>query len=486
MDDREMQSMNKLVKIPAALLAPALLLLAQQVGAEVLGITGPTFALSAKAGHITLGDGNQLLTWGFGTGNTMQYPGPTLIVREGETVTISLTNALNVPVSIVFPGQSGVVASGGDGDGLLAREAAAANAPGTHAVTYTFTATHAGTYLYQSGSRPELEIEMGLIGTLIVRPANFDDGSDALRTAYGAPSSAYTREYLFFQSEMDRCAHEAQEKIDIAVAAGKPLPDASAHNPPDICTKVDPASFKSTLWFLNGRNGPDTMLKANVDWLPAQPYNALARMHPGERTLMRLVGAGHDLHPFHHHGNNAWLIAQDGRLLESVPGATAAYPDFVGVNPDLPQATLPDLAVSNFTIQTVPGNTYDALFTWTGKGLNWDFYGPCDAGKPGHDATHLMLHEPTDGSHCKEFPVTLPEQQALAFGGMWSGSQYLESLEALPPLQGGLNPGGGFSFMWHSHTERELTNDDIFPGGMMTMMIIEGPSVDIDDHGNID
>jgi hypothetical protein len=36
--------------------------------------------------------------------------------------------------------------------------------------------------------------------------------------------------------------------------------------------------------------------------------------------------------------------------------------------------------------------------------------------------------------------------------------------------------------MWHSHTERELTNDDIFPGGMMTMMIIEGPSVGIDEH----
>jgi hypothetical protein len=29
--------------------------------------------------------------------------------------------------------------------------------------------------------------------------------------------------------------------------------------------------------------------------------------------------------------------------------------------------------------------------------------------------------------------------------------------------------------MWHSHTERELTNFDIFPGGMMTMLFVVPP-----------
>ena len=71
------------------------------------------------------------------------------------------------------------------------------------------------------------------------------------------------------------------------------------------------------------------------------------------------------------------------------------------------------------------------------------------------------------------FPVTLPEQQSLTLGGFWSGGPYLGTAEPIPPLQGGLNPGAGYSFMWHSHTERELTNDDIFPGGMMTMFILE-------------
>jgi len=165
-------------------------------------------------------------------------------------------------------------------------------------------------------------------------------------------------------------------------------------------------------------------------------------------------------------GGTGWLSAAN---------TSVAYPDYVGIPAgDLAGRAnaLPDQSISNFTIQTVPGSTYDALFTWTGKGLNWDVYGDRDGHKPGAGCgARLAFEDPQ--SHCRPFPVTLPEQQALSFGGMWGGSQYLGTVEALPPLQGGLNPAGGFSFMWHSHTERELTNDDIFPGGMMTMLIVQ-------------
>ncbi len=51
--------------------------------------------------------------------------------------------------------------------------------------------------------------------------------------------------------------------------------------------------------------------------------------------------------------------------------------------------------------------------------------------------------------------------------------------EPLPPGEGGLNPYGGFFFMWHSHAEKELTNYDIFPGGMLTMMVVEPPGTPI-------
>lgn len=486
----------------ALLAAPLLLALSMNVVAKVPGVGGNAangttvappsscsgtttrnFFLTARSGHITLGDGNTLLTWGYSTDafttaavdtGKIQYPGPTMIVCQGDTVTVTLRNRLPDRVSIIFPGQSAVTATnvtpgGSFANGVLTREANAFTGANNGGVMYSFTASQAGTYLYQSGTDIETQVEMGLVGALIVRPQGFVDGTYAAHTtarrAYGiagSSSTAYDVEYLFFQTDMDRSAHEAMEAY-LANPALNPRPN--------------PADFKQTLWFLNGRNGPDTMLGENVKWLPLQPYNSLPQMHPGDRLLMRLIGAGRDMHPFHHHGNNAWMIARDGRVLESAPGSTAPYADYNGFPAaDLVgrSTTLPNQSISNYTIQTVPGSTYDAIFTWTGKGVDWDIYGNLEQHKPGAactPATRLPFEDPLD--HCKPFPVTLPEQQALAFGGMWSGSQYLGLVEALPPLQGGLNPAGGFSYMWHSHTERELTNDDVFPGGMMTMMIVQ-------------
>jgi hypothetical protein len=109
----------------------------------------------------------------------------------------------------------------------------------------------------------------------------------------------------------------------------------------------------------------------------------------------------------------------------------------------------------------------DGIFTWTGEGLGWDIYGhaPSDPLAPGEYAP----------DHGKPFPVLLPELQDLTFGGWWSGSPFLGSMGALPPGEGGLNPMAGYVFMWHSHTEKEMTNNDIFPGGMMTMLMVVPP-----------
>ena len=457
--------MKRQVKTTMMFFIPALLALSSVASAGIAGITGAPcggvdtcFNLTARAGHIALGDGNSLLTWSYGDddGGTgqMQYPGPTLIVTQGDVVQVTLNNTLSEPTSIVFPGQIGVAASGGTA-GQITNEAT----NGAGAVTYTFTASEPGTYMYQSGSHAELQIQMGLVGALIIRPAAGGEG-----TAYGSPSTQYDREYLFFLTEMDRAAHEAVE----------------------LGVPVDVAGYNATLWFINGRNGPDTLHPDNAGWMPLQPYGSLAQMEPGERVLMRIVAAGLDMHPFHHHGNNAWIIAEDGRVLESSADASAAYPDFLPPSRTglelLPiqslvdrGATLPDEAVSNYTVLVSPGSTYDSIFTWTGIGMNWDIYG----NRPGHapgDCGAMQPDEDPNG-HCQalESLVTLPEQQAMTFGGLWTGSAFLGSLDALPPDQGGLNPNGGFSYMWHSHTERELTNDDIFPGGMMTFMIIEAP-----------
>jgi FtsP/CotA-like multicopper oxidase with cupredoxin domain len=393
------------------------------VHAAIAGITGPSFNLTAKGDLISTGDGNVLYCWGYADGAAkMQYPGPTLIVTEGDTVTITLTNELTVPTSIVFPGQEGVTWTGGT-PGLLTREAAANG--GT--VTYTFKASRPGTYLYESGTRPALQVEMGLLGALVVRPA-----TNPLTRAYGHADTAFDREYLLLLTEG---APEIHDQVAGALANGDADPSPKTSN------------YFPVHWFINGRTAPDTMLEDGVAWLPTQPYGAMVMMHPGEKVLMRVVNAGRDLHPFHTHGNNFTVIARDGRLLESAPGSG------------------PDLAYSDFTLKAVPGATYDAIFEWTGKGLGWDVYGHAPADP-------LQPHEYAP-DHGKPFPVALPGPQDLTIGANFSMSPFLGAFGTKPPGQPTVNSNAGYFFMWHSHAEKELVNNDIFPGGMMTMLVVD-------------
>jgi FtsP/CotA-like multicopper oxidase with cupredoxin domain len=424
-----------LTVITVALLATTL-----PAHAEILGITGPNFTLTASEGYISTPDGNSIYCWGFANGaGTMQYPGPTLIVNEGATVSVTLNNTLTVPVSIVFPGQGPVATSNGVA-GAITREAAPP--PGVSTVTYTFVASKPGTYTYHSGTRTDLQVEMGLFGALIVRPSGFDSTPagpgiavpNPNRRAYGSSGSTYDREYLFLLSEMDPDIHPLVEFGNLAA--------------------VDTTTRFPNNWFINGRCGPDTMAEANASYLPNQPYSCMPQMHPGERVLLRLIGGGLDLHPFHHHGNNTRMIAKDGRLLESVPGVSG-----------------PDLAPSDFTITVAPGETYDAIFTWTGEKIGWDVYGhaPGDPLQPGEYAP----------DHGKPFPTAMPSIEVLTFGMMASGSPFLGASGALPPGEGGFNPYGGFYYMWHSHNEKEIVNNNVFPGGMLTMAAVQPPWADI-------
>jgi FtsP/CotA-like multicopper oxidase with cupredoxin domain len=438
-----------------ALMLALILGIAGPAGAMIDGLPGTVFNLTASEGYIGAPDGGRIYTWGFGpTGGAMQYPGPTLILDQGAAITINLTNNLPPkagPVSMVFPGHA-VTASGGVA-GLATQEA-----PVGGTVTYTFTATHPGTYLYYSGTQSDLQVEMGLAGTIIVRPTGYDPMMN--RVAYDHPDSAYDHEYLFFLTEMDPVTHREMEGCMTCSLAA-----------------VDTTQYWPTYWFINGRCAPDTMAPANALWLPNQPYNSMPMMEPGDRVLMRFVGGGRDLHPFHHHGNNATVIAQDGRLLSSAPGMGA------------------DAAYSDFTQTIIPGGTLDAIFEWTGQNMGWDIYGhaPDADNDPVGDFPGVgdvdwnedgiidpcppleMGEDPND--HCKPFPVNLPHERETLLGGMWSGSPFLGGAGALAPGEGGMNPWGGYTYMWHSHNEKEMTNNNIFPGGLMTMLIIVPPGM---------
>src|SRR5262249_2944992 len=151
---------------------------------------------------------------------TMQIPGPTIIVRQDDVITINLTNNLPAAAgntSILFPGLTLQSTSGGV-NGLLTREA-------VHlaTVTYTVKADKPGTHTYYSGTQGDLQIEMGLYGAIVVLPKVSDvpgtcravgglapNGETDFRleaAAYPNASTCYDREYLFQFSEMDPSIH---------------------------------------------------------------------------------------------------------------------------------------------------------------------------------------------------------------------------------------------------------------------------------------
>jgi len=463
--------LNGLPRLLRAGLAALLVSLGGQAHAVIDGWMGDvddtamtqTFTLTARHEMISTSDGNSHYTWGYahGTGFDMQYPGPTLIVKQGYRVNIVLNNTLPMPVSIIFPGQQGVTASGGN-PGLLTREARAVPLSENAVVggpTYSFVASQPGTYMYHSGTNPDLQVEMGLVGALIVRPTGYVDPTPTTRAdktwvgnAYQQPGTDYLRETLFLLTEMDP---EVHWDVYTQVFSGTPV-------------SVDTTKIRPSMWFINGRNAPDTLLENYVYWLPTQPYNALPRMHPGERLLMRVINAGRDLHPFHHHGNHAMAIARDGRVLSSDPTNLLLAPDI----------TSPD-----FTVRSVPGQTMDLIFEWTGKGIGWDVYGTT-AINPHTCTADITGFDPDTKEWCadhnKPIPVIVGGALDLSFGENWGGTPYLGVVGALPQGHPGLNTTGGYYHMWHSHNEKEITTDDIFPGGMMTMLIVEPWSVNLD------
>src|SRR6266513_5331210 len=133
-------SMNRL--LPLVMVAAALLITAAAQAAAP-GIKGTTFNLTAGPAYISQPDGQAVYSWGYGcTGGTpgsatfappaslmpgatcptMQVPGPTLIVTQGATVTVTLTNGLPTAAgntSILFPGFNVTSPAGSGVTGLL-------------------------------------------------------------------------------------------------------------------------------------------------------------------------------------------------------------------------------------------------------------------------------------------------------------------------------------------------------------------------------
>jgi FtsP/CotA-like multicopper oxidase with cupredoxin domain len=337
--------------------------------------------------------------------------------------------------------------------------------------------------------------------------ANWGEHNFRLATsAYDDPHTCYDREYLFQFSEMDPAIHQQAESQVMAKASCVAGAAGCSLNVPT--EPYHPAYF-----MINGRSMPDDMDPNYAPQYPHQPYNGNPHMHPGEMVLLRIIGQGRWQHPFHEHANHVRILARDGNLILGPTGNGLAGPAL-------------------FTTTTTPGLAMDGIFYYTGRGLNWDMYGhnpastdlnaklPCTPDANGYntgDPTLLNYFEwcadhnkPLEahpfGDVAGGGPATLPNPNILTNGAWFGGSPYLgpdATSRATAGTCSGVNnttvcgtngttppsgtiandPSGeaGFAFMWHSHNEREITTNNIFPGGMMMMMLIDSREFVIDE-----
>jgi FtsP/CotA-like multicopper oxidase with cupredoxin domain len=337
-------------------------------------------------------------------------------------------------------------------------------------------------------------------GTALVAGGEADFRNSATGAAYRLAQSCYDREYLFQFSEMDPNVHH-QAQLQVATKIG------CVAGAPGCSLEVPTEPYHPAYFMINGRSMPDDMDPNYAPQYPHQPYNGNPHMHPGEQVLLRIIGQGRWQHPFHEHGNHVRILARDGNLITSQLDANELAGPLL------------------FTTTTTPGLAMDGIFYWTGRGLNWDPYGHNPASR---DAVAKLTCTPDPvtgyntglaartavnyyewcqdhnkplqafpfGDVAGQGPATLPDANILTNGAWYGGSPYLgpnattraTGCAAGAPAgscgaTGSTPPSGtianspsdeaGFAFMWHSHNEREITTNNIFPGGMMMMMLVD-------------
>jgi FtsP/CotA-like multicopper oxidase with cupredoxin domain len=221
--------------------------------------------LCAVSGNATLTGAVSVPIWAFAVpatpGNcataTAALPSSQLTVNEGDSVSIAVTNTFATrTVTFEIPG---ITFAAGPAD----------VAPGA-TVTFSFAATNAGTYQYQSAGDSGRQEAMGMAGALIVRPTTANQ-------AYDDPTTQYDRESVLVLSEVDPHFNSAPDTFDMS-------------------------TYLATYWLINGKAYPDTA-----------PITANA----GNRLLLRYVNVGYDNSAMMLLGMHERVVARSANLLNN-------------------------------------------------------------------------------------------------------------------------------------------------------------------------
>ncbi len=167
-----------------------------------------------------------------------------------------------------------------------------AEVPNGEVGTYCWAAPRAGSYVYQSGTHPAVQVQMGLYGAVVVDAA--PGGACAPRCAYAGVSGAdFNKEIVAIYSELDPALH--------ASVAADAYGDATADVPRTSTIFYEPQYFFVD-GFVDGDTGPiaftsrDTRMAGQL----------------GDRVLLRLLNAGLESHSVSLPEGHFTIIGEDG------------------------------------------------------------------------------------------------------------------------------------------------------------------------------
>lgn len=239
------------------------------------------------------------------TCGTVTVPGPALAVPPGDaTLTVHLLNSLATPTSLVINGllkaptnpMVPVWTDGTSGSraGDLSKRVrsfdveAAPNGTADYTWGSASNPVKPGTYLYQSGTHPQVQVQMGLYGAATKSVA---DAVAATTSGVAAPGQAYGGAGYGFDNEATLLYSEIDPVLHAAIA------DGSYGSPTGPTSTIN---YSPKYFLINGR--PYQFGAAVIE--PAGS--------PGT-TLLRLLNAGLTTHVPMIQGKHWDVIAEDGK-----------------------------------------------------------------------------------------------------------------------------------------------------------------------------
>lgn len=389
-----------------------------------------SYTLYATDGWVTVPDGNVMYVFGFndtGIMGQVQFPAPMIWANVGDEVLINFVNLgfkyrtdLEDPHTVHLHGIHSVPYHDGFPELSFA-------IPMGESFTYKFMAHAEGTYMYHCHVEAVEHVQMGMYGPLVIY-------GGAQTKIYGRN---YTKEYIWLLSELDSRWHKAMEPG----AAELEIPEILQTSPAIGYAEWLRINYRPDYWMVNGMAFPDTLrtetemplvtkdpndasfvagLQNQVfvaNGLPAHAglqRSAFVDAMPDEPILVRIINMGFQTHALHLHGQHYEIIGTDARPLPHLQTTGRR-----GGNE----------RYEKFTINIGSGETYDTIVNF--------------------DSANLCMSQ-----------AQVPQPEASPFPGE-TGPFY--------------DPAGPYVYAAHCHDDNHVTNQGVYPGGMVAPVKVQRP-----------